>query len=216
MPLVHLYRTTDTLWGIWHISEDEATLSGALTQETVPPGISNPYKRLEFLSARLCVSTLLSEWGIPYSGMRKDEFGKPFLKNSDIHVSLSHSYPYVAAILHKRENVGIDLEQPKEKLLRIAPRVLAPGELRDAGDDLIKHCIYWCAKESLVKIHGKKDLIFCENLRIDPFDRQREGTIVGRIVTADSEITVPLSYLVSENFVMVVSSPATAKKSDST
>lgn len=210
MPLARIYIAADALWGIWRIEEDEATLASALPGESIPPGLTNPLKRLEHLAARRLLMRLLEEWNIAYPGLTKDEHGKPFLRDSPIHISLSHSYPFVAAVLHRSYNVGIDLEQPKPKLLRVGPRVLAPTELLDAGDDVIKHCIYWCAKESLVKIHGKKGLIFCDNLYIDPFERETEGTLTGRIIIDDHETAVPLSYLVTENFVMVVSAPDAA------
>src|SRR5690606_11697443 len=110
-------------------SEDEPTLSAQLEGETVPVDLTNPLKRLEFLAVRVLLKKLLEEWKLDYPGLRKDNFGKPFLRGMDLHISLSHSYPYVAAILHRNSNVGIDLEQPKAKLLRIAPRVLAADEL---------------------------------------------------------------------------------------
>src|SRR5690606_11645385 len=111
----------------------------------------NPRKRLEFLAGRALIRALLREWNLPYPGLTKDAYGKPFLIGSPLHLSLSHSYPFVAAVLHRHKNVGIDLEQPKDKLLRIAPRVLCADELRNAGNDVVKHCVYWCAKEALVK-----------------------------------------------------------------
>src|SRR5690606_6734732 len=137
-------------------------------------------------------------------GLTKNEHGKPFLKDSKYSVSLSHSYPYVAAVIGRNEPVGIDLEQPKEKLLKIAPRVLHPDELVDAGADVVKHCIYWCAKETLVKIHGKKDLAFAENLRISAFSMQNTGQLIGRIIVNARERAIPLQYFVHDQFVMVV------------
>lgn len=205
MPVFHISRSSASLWGIWQIAEDESTLASALGNEQVPADITNPLKRLEYLSVRLLLKTLLTEWSLPYNGLRKDKFGKPFLIDIDAHISLSHSYPYVAAILHRDKNVGIDLEQPKSKLLRIAPRVLSGEELADAGDDLTKHCIYWCAKESLVKIYGQKDLVFCDHLRVNPFELQPQGDIMGHIIANNTETPIPLSYLVFESFVLVVS-----------
>jgi phosphopantetheinyl transferase len=162
-------------------------------------------KRLEFLAGRALIRSLMETWDLKYLGVEKDYFGKPFLTGSKFHVSLSHSYPYVAAILHKTKNVGIDLEQPKDKLLRIAPRVLSADELQDAGQDVTKHCIYWCAKESLIKIYGKKDLVLARNLHIAPFQRHSSGHLVGRILANNTETAIPLSYLVSDKFVVVVS-----------
>lgn len=205
MPLDRIYKTPDCIWGFWKVLEDERSLATVVPFEKVSDAIANPFKRLEFLAGRVIIKSLLKNWNVDYNGLTKDEFGKPFLANSDIQISLSHSYPYVAAIIHRHKKVGIDLEQPKDKLLRIAPRVLAERELKDAGNDIVKHCVYWCAKEALIKIYGKKDLILAKNLLITPFLLSAEGYLIGRILANNSETAIPLHYIVYENFVVVVS-----------
>jgi len=205
MPVERIFSSTDSIWGWWKIAEDEPSLAALLPDDKVSEALTNTLKRREFLAGRALVKSLLNEWQLPFKGLRKNAFGKPFLAESDIRISLSHSYPYVAAILHRSKNVGIDLEQPKTKLLRIAPRVLALHELTDAGENVVKHCIYWCAKETLIKIYGKKDLIFSKNLLIEPFSQGQKGNLIGRIVARNTETAIPLEYLVSENFVVVVS-----------
>lgn len=206
MPLENLHRDSTRAWALWKIDESEEALANQIAHtETVPESITNPNKRLEFLAARVLLKELLESIELKYSGITKDEFGKPFLKNSPFQISLSHSYPYVAAIVNKGNSVGIDLEQPKNKLLKIASRVLAEDELKDAGTDVTKHCIYWCAKETLIKIHGKKDLVFAENIRIKPFSRAKYGHLIGRIIVDTKETTIDLQYFVYENFVVVLS-----------
>jgi phosphopantetheinyl transferase len=110
----------------------------------------------------------------------------------------------VGALIDKSKSAGIDVEQIKAKLLKIAPRVLHPSELEDAGDNEIKHCIYWCAKEAMIKIYGKKDLVFAENLIIKPFTLQNQGNISGRIILNSSETTIPLYYEVHNGFTVVL------------
>lgn len=193
-------------WALWKITETEEELfryNGHT--ETIPETITNPQKRLEWLAGRVLTGKIMHATGKRYQGITKDPYGKPFPSGYDLQLSLSHSYPYVAALLDENDPVGIDLEQPKEKLLRIAPRVLHAEELADAGNDIIKHCIYWCAKEALVKVHGKKDLIFAENLIISPFSLKNEGDIVGKIIVANTERMIPLHYSVHPGFTMVLS-----------
>jgi 4'-phosphopantetheinyl transferase len=205
MALENLHKTSNAAWALWKIDEAEQALADEVAPyETVPSHITNLFKRLEFLTGRVVIKELLKSWSLPFYGLTKDEFGKPFLRNYGFQISLSHSYPYVAAIVDQNKSVGIDLEQPKEKLLKIAPRVLDTLELADAGDDIVKHCIYWCAKESLVKIHGKKDLIFAQNLKISPFYRQKQDELIGRIIVNDIETSIPLQYHVYDNFVVVM------------
>jgi len=206
MPLEKIKAENTRCWALWKVEEDEACLADNLdSAESIPESITNPQKRLEWLSGRILVKAMMARLGLTYSGIVKDDYGKPFPRNSPYQLSLSHSYPFVAALMDKKGPVGIDLEQPKEKLLRIAPRVLHPEELKDAGDNLVKHCIYWCAKESLVKVHGKKDLTFAQNLLIGPFSQETSGDIVGRIIVDHDETVVPLYYRVLPHFVLVYS-----------
>lgn len=204
MPLEIFETGEKRAWALWRITESESELSSFLTYtEIVPDTIRNEAKRLEWLAGRLITQTLLENFNTPYQGITKDEHGKPFLRNVSFQLSLSHSYPYVAAIIDRDVTVGIDLEQPKEKLLRVAARVLAPREAADAGDDIEKHCIYWCAKEALIKIHGKKDLTLASQLIIDPFRKEEEGNIIGRIIVNDTETLIPLYYRLFRRFVVV-------------
>jgi 4'-phosphopantetheinyl transferase len=203
MPLEKIVLDHHRAWALWQINEDEQELAAQISQESIPPAITNPQKRREWLTARILVKEVMNAMGASFQGITKDEFGKPFLNGYPYQLSLSHSFPYVAALIDQDESVGIDLEQPKEKLLKIAPRVLHAEELRDAGTDLLKHCIYWCAKESLIKVHGKKDLTFAENLIIGPFSRKNEGDIVGRIIVNNQVTIVPLYYSIYPNFILV-------------
>lgn len=207
MALEKIIIEKDRAWALWHLEEDESTLQDIVRFESLPETITNPKKRMEWLGGRVLVKVIMSALGLPFRGITKDDFGKPFPKGHQHQLSLSHSYPYVAALIDAQV-AGIDLEQPKDKLLRIAHRVLHPEELADAGEDITKHCIYWCAKEALVKVHGKKDLTFAENLLIGPFERKHEGDIVGNIIVRDEKQVIPLHYIVYQNFVVVLTKRA--------
>jgi 4'-phosphopantetheinyl transferase len=188
-------------WAIWEVGEMESELAFR-AQEECPDEIINESKRLEWLAGRNLVRYLAEAMGEAYMGVHKDEYGKPFLRESSFQISLSHSYPYVAAQISARHPVGIDLEQPKEKLLHIAPRVLSPTELQDAGNNLTKHCVYWCAKEALYKIDGKKGLHFSNQLNVEPFELQEAGDLTGTISRFEKQM-VHLAYVVDKEFVLV-------------
>jgi phosphopantetheinyl transferase len=205
MALEKIVITDTGGWALWKIEEDEDTLQRIVGSADQPPSsIHNSKKRMEWFAGRVVVKTIMERLGVQFKGIVKDEFGKPFPKAYDYQLSLSHSYPYVAALIDREISVGIDLEQPKEKLLRVAPRVFHKNELADAGNDIVKCCIYWCAKEALIKIHGKKDLTLAEHLIIGRFTRETEGDILGRIIVKDIETIIPLHYIVYPNFVVVL------------
>ncbi len=204
MPLETIEVSGGRAWAIWKMTETENELQALLPyRESVPPATTHPQKRIEYLTGRLLTCELTKKLELNYQGIVKDDFGKPFLKGHSHHISLSHSFPYVAVIIDADHPVGIDLEQPKEKLLKIASRVLSPSEAADAGDDVVKHCIYWCAKEAMIKIYGKKDLTLAEHLLISPFSRAEEGNIIGRLIVDGISSVLTLYYLVTSQFVMV-------------
>jgi 4'-phosphopantetheinyl transferase len=205
MPLENLHEHSDFAWALWKIDEEEKNLVLAVHPfEPVPENITHQFKRLEFLASRVLLKALLEKWNLDFKGLRKDEEGKPFFIGHDIHLSLSHSYPYVAAMIHRHKHVGIDLEQPKEKLLRIGPRVLNENELNDAGENIVKHCILWCAKEALIKVYGKRHLVLSKDLAIEPFQLQKQGNLIGRIIANNTSVSFPLIYRVYDNFVVVL------------
>jgi 4'-phosphopantetheinyl transferase len=207
MPVAKMTKLgRDGCWALWKIEEDEETLSRQ-AMESCPEELTSAQKRLEYLAGRALMKSLVEDLGMKYTGMRKDAAGKPFLKDTAYQVSLSHSFPYAAAQIHRDMPVGIDVEQPKEKLLRIASRVLSERELQDVGHDPVKHCIYWCAKETMYKIYGKRGLHFNSQLLVDPFVLASAGRLSGRILADGTEVIVNLEYIVEPDFVLVTTRP---------
>jgi 4'-phosphopantetheinyl transferase len=202
MPLHQLVTTASGMYALWHIQETEQALTDLVPSEKIPAALTHPQKRLEFLASRILTKELLKQKGEPYQGLTKNEFGKPFLIDSSWHISQSHSYPYVAVII-SRHVTGIDIEQPKTNLLRVATRVFADTELRNANNNVHHLCVLWCAKETLIKLFGKKDLILKQELLIAPFTLTHQGTFQGCIRRNNTETFYTLEYRVEKNFVLV-------------
>ncbi len=204
MPLQHQHNTNTQRWALWKITEDLEELKALLDPaEEIPSVISHPIKQCEFLASRVLTQSLVKQFNQSYQGIYKDEFGKPYLVNSALHISQSHSYPYVAVILDAEKNVGMDIEQKKETLFRVASRIFSDVELENAENDLTKLCILWCAKEALIKLYGKKDLHLKEELAIDEFKLAETGFLSGSILKKHHEKLYSLQYLVQEDFVLV-------------
>jgi 4'-phosphopantetheinyl transferase len=202
MPLLKFNPTdTESAWAVWHITESENELAYA-SFESCPDELVSPTKRLEFLAVRALLRETCQQLKIDYQGVLKDSFGKPHLKENPHQISLTHSFPYVAIQIHAYQPVGIDLEQPKEKLTRVAGRVLSAAEQEHAGNHIPTLCVYWCAKEALYKIHGMRGLAFQSHLLIDPFQLASQGTLHGQIL-ANPVIQASLHYLVEPDYVLV-------------
>lgn len=161
-------------------------------------------RRMEWLSARWLLMNILKEYDIPIERLSKDQFGKPYLNECDLHLSISHAFPYVAAVVDSREPTGIDIEIPKEKITKIAPKFMHQEELLYSQDDIYILSLYWCAKETLYKIFGRRQLQFKKHLRIDPIKDGDIMDISGRILLDDHDIRhYELHGHVQEDLVMV-------------
>jgi phosphopantetheinyl transferase len=191
-------------WGVWHIEEDEESLlTLILPDDACPEEIANPRKRLEWLAGRALLKKMIEENRLAYQGIIKDEFGKPFLRNLPHQISLTNSFPFVAVQIHPEISVGVDLEQPRPKLFSVMRRVLTDDEWSDGANNLKKLCVYWCAKEAMYKIYGKRSLIFTEQILIKPFSLANEGSLEGSIHDEAEIRQIVLDYAVEPQYIFV-------------
>jgi 4'-phosphopantetheinyl transferase len=155
------------------ITEDEPTLQAGLlltlSEQEDLAAITHPSQRIEWLACRVAIRQLVEAKGVEYRGLHKDAYGKPHLIDLPWYVSLSHTNGWAAAVLHRSRPVGIDIEPIREQFRRVVPRVLSESELAHAAGDPNRLAVYWCAKEALYKLYGKRQLTFREHLLIEPF-----------------------------------------------
>lgn len=165
---------------------------------------THPIKQLEWLASRTCVKYTVEQLEHNYQGIEKDEFNNPYLLKMKGFVSLSHTRNYAVAVVSLEKEVGIDMEKVSDKLNRVSHKFLSESERLHAGDDLLKMCVYWCAKESLYKWYGKKNLSFKDNLFIEPFEDN--PTIVKGKISVDRILTTEhdLEVFYVEDFVVTV------------
>lgn len=84
--------------------------------------------------------------------------GKPYLADSEYHFSITHTRHHAFCVL-ARVPVGIDAEELDRPIsLRVAGRVLSPGELaqfQKAEDPRRALLTFWVLKEAGVKLTGE-------------------------------------------------------------
>ncbi len=173
MPLIELKEVSpNRLLGLFRIEESYTDLLDRLDPAPIDRDMlasyANATKRSEWVAARLLLRLLCEHMGISYNGTRNDSNGKPYLQGHAMEISLSHSYPYIAVIADPEKEVGIDLEQPRDKLNHIAPRFLDERELDLCQNDIIRLSSFWCAKEALYKVYSKKGLNFKNEIHLYP------------------------------------------------
>lgn len=167
--------------------------------------IHNKRRRMEWLGARNALQGIIQNQMSGATNIRKDAYGKPFLMDSTHHISLAHSFPYAAAIFNRLNPAGIDLERIQSKIRKIERKFLSDDEVLSCNGDIAKLTVYWCAKEALYKLYGRKLLVFRENLYIEPFVMQSEGDIKGAISIGGQRQTIPLKYQRFDDYVICYS-----------
>jgi len=205
MALTKIVKINDKLsWALWKIDAPWTDLLHLLQpndeEYQLLLKIRHPQKKAEFLAGRLALRDLLTSIGIHEFEMYKDSHGKPHIKKYSIHISLANSYPHAAAIVHLESPVGIDIEKPSDKLIRVQHKFLHASEWDTFSYDLEKLCLAWCAKESLYKLHGRKNLSFKANILVQHLYYPKEPMLEAAIVVADQHETYTLHIVQEENF----------------
>ena len=193
-----------SILGIWQISEDEETLYrslGSRFENDTLIQASKPRLRIQ----RLCARALLKEiTGLIELGYNPT--GKPFLPKSDQSVSISHTNDLVALIVSKAPATGIDIESISARIIPLAKKFLAKEEMEELRDSILTDQlhVYWGAKEALYKWHGKKGLIFGENIHIFPFQPGKgQGILRASIKTEETNREFELIYEKIGNHMLV-------------
>lgn len=199
MPIVLNKKIDDqSVLAVWKIEETEEQLLSSLQLKQheldIIQSLSAGKRAIHWLSTRVLLRTMLNT--ADYIDCQMDEHGKPFLVNSDTHISLSHSYDYASVIISKDKKVGVDIELIKMKIKSIKHKFLSDVELaqKQIGDNTNGLYVCWCAKEAIYKWHGKKGLEFKKHIHIKPFKLKDEGSLQALVELPDGTRELTVNY----------------------
>lgn len=161
MALYQHFIYEDAEVAIWKIEEDEDFFRQATGLTSF---IHAEKRRIEYYAGRFLLQRL-----IPHLDLEKikiDNIGKPYLEDGSFHFSISHSFPYIAVVIHETAVVGIDIQVYRPKILRILEKYLHTDELYLLPQTIENMSMLWCTKEALYKWRGTGGQDFSEQLRI--------------------------------------------------
>jgi 4'-phosphopantetheinyl transferase EntD len=205
VPLFYQHNINDTTrLAIWKIEETESFFANVpLSRE-----ITHSHKRLQHLAGRYLLSYLFPDF--PYNEIVIADTRKPYLPDEQYHFSISHCGDYAAAIVSNQQRVGIDIEIPTAKVLKILHKFLHPEELKlfklktqgfltpvpaipfPASDPYLS-TLLWSVKETMFKWWGLGEVDFSEMLRVNHFELKEEGEISAAFIRR--ELNIPLTLL---------------------
>lgn len=194
-------------WGLWHITETEDWLKENVdlfpAEEKALSLIKGEGRRREFLAARMLLHYMS---GRSVRGeLYKDEAGKPHLRDSLFHVSISHTVNYAAAIAHPNP-CGIDVQRIVPRIRRMADKFVGPGERLQLTreHELLQLHLIWSAKEAMYKAFGRRQLDFKEHLVVDFGVFSDESTGGSAFLKKGNiEMLFDLNFRIFDDFVLV-------------
>jgi phosphopantetheinyl transferase len=196
----------DTEFALWKIEEQADDLYKQLQlnddEKAFVENISNGKRHLHWLGTRVLLRKMLQTED--YIDCRVDEHGKPYLVGLPYHISLSHSFNYAAVMISKTSPVGIDIEQIKQKVERIAHKFMRPEELMFIEElhKIQQLYVCWCVKESVYKCYGQREVSFMDNIRIHPFNFAEQGILHTSLNTETVNIDYTVGYMQYEDYMV--------------
>ncbi|MBS1523735.1 MAG: 4'-phosphopantetheinyl transferase superfamily protein [Bacteroidetes bacterium] len=196
----------DTEFALWRIEEKAEDLYKQLQlndrEKAYLEKLSHGKRHLHWLGTRVLLRKMLNTE--EYIHCEVDEHGKPYLVHLPYHISLSHSFDYAAVMLSRTHKVGIDIEQIKEKVERIAHKFMRPSEMEfiDHQDRVQQLYVCWCAKEAVYKCYGQKEVSFADNISLEPFNFAQEGHVKAHLNKGIVSKDYKVGYLQYEDYMI--------------
>lgn len=154
--------------------EGEAAAWATAEERAAAAAFGSERRRREYLTWRALVRRELGrDVRIAY-----DAVGAPVLENRPEYLSVSHCDGRVAVCLSLRR-CAVDIEPVTRNFGRVLSRYMTPEEQALADDPLLP-AVVWCAKETLYKYAGRRELDLLRDLRITEADFAA-GCLAGRI-----------------------------------
>lgn len=208
MPLlIHRDISDETILGIWKIEESEDWFRSQLKldedEKKLIDSIRNPQRKIHWLSSRLLIRILLDS-PAGHIHLTSDQNGMPVVQNYDVKISISHSSQMSALLMSRDSAVGIDIEKISPKIERIQEKFLSAEELKNISypHRLVQLYIYWCSKEAMYKLDGRRQLDFRKNLFINPFMYSHAGKIHGRIEKGLFHLPLEITFEKIDDYMM--------------
>ena len=193
----------NTKLGIWKIEEAEEFFLSEVPQHRA---ITHPHKRLQHLAGRYLLKFLFPDF--PYTEIVIADTRKPYLPYEQYHFSISHCGNYAAAIVSRKERVGIDIEIPSPKIKKISHKFLNIEEREQfnvqssmlnsvSNDELLT--VLWSAKEAVYKWWGWGSVDFSEHILLQPFSKENEGSFQVVFVRMQRNFLLNMQYKVFDD-----------------
>ncbi|MCQ2140597.1 MAG: 4'-phosphopantetheinyl transferase superfamily protein [Bacteroidales bacterium] len=194
--------------GVWQITETEEELKALSSTPTDEMEEISYIKSESLRKQRLAVRALLNELFDDKVYLAHHDNGKPYIENSSINISITHTEKFVAVILDDRNEVGIDIESLDRDFSAVEKKALSEDEIDDLEEDKEEKneqlAIYWCAKEAIYKKISQYGIDFSEQIEVEEFRYKGEGELEATFTHKDGhEEELELGYMTFDRHLLV-------------
>ena len=208
MPLILHENIENGEIGLWKVSEEIETLLSLAklsADDTLTySGISAIHRKKEWLATRALLNELIRKQHL----IKYHIDGRPYLDDSQINISISHSTGYIAIILHSKSIPGIDIELITRKVGKVGSRFLSSDELvvcnEQAEHSNHRMLVHWCAKEAVYKMVPLSNIEFANDIRIEMGDSaEGAGSFLGIFNDKSGLIPITLYYKIVNEVLII-------------
>lgn len=204
MPISFI--NTSPLFGVWELNESWEELFTKLSNKDEHAQflqkVSGDVRRCERFASRLLLRELLGyEATVSYNSS-----GAPYIGNSPLNISISHTKGFVAVIVESKPT-GIDIEYRSDRVRRIRSKFMNEEEEKhiDQEHEVEHLLLHWCAKETLFKVIGQESVDFRKHLHIEPFRYSDSGAFIARESITDIGSSYRFAFSVTQEYVLTYS-----------
>lgn len=167
---------------VWEIveSEEQLLLLSSISKDELEKLqlIQSAARRKEKLAVRALIDEILDDSLL----LDHSDSGRPFLKNSHIEISISHTSRFASIITHSLERVGIDIELLSRNFTSVEKKALSKKEIEnlcdsDSGNRNLHLAIHWSAKEAIFKRVSVEGVDFSKQILIKKFTPKESGQL---------------------------------------
>ena len=125
--------------------------------------LKNEKRKKEFLSSRIALKNIFNK----ELKLKHQKSGRPFIKEAK-HLSITHSSNFLA-LAFGEENIGIDIEKPQNRMVKLMPKILSGIEFMEFKKEptIDLACKLWGAKEAILKYVGDKNLNYKQDIIVE-------------------------------------------------
>ncbi|GAB4135485.1 MAG: hypothetical protein Fur0041_09580 [Bacteroidia bacterium] len=181
IAVADLHLLSDEILQSVELSHEEQFILGSYTHE---------FRKRQWLAVRYLTSLFEKGASISYS-----ESGKPYLTNSEKHISVSHSGDLIALYI-SNSPCGIDIEKTGHKVQKIAPKFMNDEEILSASDSNIAEIflIYWVCKEAAYKVEGSKGVSLRNNIFVHHIASDQSNETAADILIHGHKTTIKIHF----------------------